>query len=148
MKARMTVALIALVGFFLALYLTLYKIGIMGELACAVGSCERVQSSRYAVVLGVPVAAWGLGFYGLVFSIALAGLQPAYERARIIPRALVALSAWGLLFSAWLTYLELFVIQGICMWCVISALLIVLLAVASGVDLRTSPTERDPLPEG
>lgn len=135
----MAVASIALVGFFLALYLTLYKIGIMGELACAVGSCERVQSSRYAVFLGLPVAAWGLGFYGLTFALALAGLQPAYERARIIPRALVALSGWGLLFSAWLTYLELFVIKGICMWCVISAALVVLLTIASAIDLRTAP---------
>lgn len=143
----MAVALIALVGFFLALYLTLYKIGIMGELACAVGSCERVQSSRYALFAGLPVAAWGLGFYGLVFAIALAGLQPSYERARVIPRALVVLSAWGLLFSAWLTYLELFVIKGICLWCVISAVLIALLTVASIIDLQTSAAERDPVPD-
>jgi uncharacterized membrane protein len=50
--------------------------------------------------------------------------------------ALVALSGWGVLFSAWLTYLELFVIDAICMWCVVSAILVVVIFVISLLDLR------------
>jgi uncharacterized membrane protein len=46
------------------------------------------------------------------------------------------ITGWGVLFSAWLTYLELFVIHAICMWCVISATLMLLLFVTSVVDLR------------
>ena len=56
----MLIALLALVGALIAAYLTLYKVGVIGELVCQVGSCERVNSSRWAVFLGVPVAAWGL----------------------------------------------------------------------------------------
>jgi len=59
----MVVALLALVGLFLSLYLTLYKLGYIVQLTCAVGSCERVQTSRWSVLFGIPVAVWGAGFY-------------------------------------------------------------------------------------
>lgn len=130
----MVIALLALLGALVALYLTLYKIGVIGTLSCNVGSCESVNTSRWAVFLGLPVAAWGLGSYLLLLGLALAGLQGAPSRS--IAWATTALSAWGVLFSAWLTYLELFVIHAICMWCVISATLMLLLFLTSVVDLR------------
>ena len=54
-------ALISLLGLFLGAYLTLYKFGVIGTLACGVSSCEKVQTSRWSVFLGLPVATWGLG---------------------------------------------------------------------------------------
>src|SRR5688572_12230754 len=54
---RMVAAVFSLVGFLLSLYLWLWKIGVMGPIACGSGSCEYVQTSSYAYVLGVPVAA-------------------------------------------------------------------------------------------
>lgn len=133
----MAVALLALVGFFVALYLTLYKVGVIGEMSCAVGSCESVQTSRYAVFLGGPVAAWGLLAYGLLFALAMLGVRERFQQSRSIALALVALSGWGVLFSAWLTYLELFVIDAVCMWCIISAILIALIFIASLIDFRS-----------
>ena len=73
----MLAALIALAGIFVALYLTLYKLGYIGTLACAVGSCETVQTSKWATFLGFPVAAWGVAYYIAVLAISLAGLTPA-----------------------------------------------------------------------
>jgi uncharacterized membrane protein len=91
---------------------------------CAGGGhgCERVQSSSYAKLGGVPVAVLGLGGY---LAIAAALLAPG-ERARL---AAAALAVVGAGFSAYLTYLELFVIDAICQWCVASAVLLTLLAV-------------------
>ncbi|MBA3559017.1 MAG: vitamin K epoxide reductase family protein [Gemmatimonadaceae bacterium] len=137
MKARMVIALLSLVGTFVALYLTLYKIGVIGQLSCSVGSCEAVNTSQWAVFLGLPVAAWGLGAYIVMLCLALAGIQPALEESRAVSWALVAVSSWSLLFSLWLTYLELFVIHAICMYCVISAVIVALLFIASVADLRT-----------
>jgi uncharacterized membrane protein len=145
MSARMAAALLSLVGLLVALYLTLFKLGVIGQLACSgLGSCETVQTSRWAVFLGLPVAAWGAGFYALTLALALAGLQPRWADARSIPLALAALSAWGVAFSAWLTALELFVIHAICLWCVTSAVIVTLLLVASLWDLRSTsaPAER------
>ena len=132
----MAVALLSTVGIFVALYLTLYKLGVLGELTCSVGSCETVQMSRWATLLGLPVAAWGLGAYAGLLTLALVGLQPAFADSRTVSWALVALSGFSVAFSAWLTYLELFVIRAICMWCVISAILMVLILIASVLDLR------------
>jgi uncharacterized membrane protein len=91
---------------------------------CAGGGhgCERVQSSSYAKLGGIPVAVLGLAGY---LAIAGALLAPG-ERARL---AAAALAVTGAGFSAYLTYLELFVIDAICQWCVASAVLLTLLAV-------------------
>jgi uncharacterized membrane protein len=135
---RMVVALLALAGVFLALYLTLYKMGYMGELACATGSCERVQSSRWSVLLGMPVAAWGVGFYAVTFSVAFLGTQERWSESRRVSWILFALTGWGLLFTTYLTWLELFVIRGICLYCVSSATLVVAIFGVSAFDLRTT----------
>lgn len=132
----MIVAALALAGIFIGLYLTLYKLGIIGELTCSVGSCETVNTSKWAVFLGFPVAAWGVFFYVAVFALALVGTSERFEHAKSISLILALWSTVGLLFSAWLTYLELAVIQAICIWCVVSAILVTAIFVLSVADLR------------
>ncbi|HEX7977548.1 MAG TPA: vitamin K epoxide reductase family protein [Gemmatimonadaceae bacterium] len=136
MNKRMLVALVALAGVFVALYLTLYKLGYIGTLACAVGSCETVQTSKWATFLGFPVGAWGVGYYLVVLALGLIGLTPRYSDTRRLSEILVLITGVGLLFSIWLTWLELFVIHAICQWCVISAILATILFILSWLDLR------------
>lgn len=86
------------------------------EPACGLDShgCQTVQSSRYATILSVPVAVLGLAAYaGLLLAALLKGEAGAYLGL------LVALV--GTLFSAYLTYLEVFVIGALCQWCLLSA---------------------------
>ena len=132
----MLAALGALAGMFVALYLTLYKLGYIGTLVCAVGSCETVQTSKWATFLGFPVGAWGVGYYIAVFVISIAGLSAALSESRVVSQVLVGMTGFGVLFSLWLTYLELFVIHAVCQWCVISAMLAMALFVISVLDLR------------
>jgi len=73
MNKRMLVALVALAGVFVALYLTMYKLGYIGTLACAIGSCEKVQTSKWATFLGMPVGMWGVGYYVFVLGMAIVG---------------------------------------------------------------------------
>ena len=136
MTKRMIVATLALAGIFISLYLTLYKIGVIGELSCSIGSCETVNTSKWSRFLGLPVAAWGLLFYLDVFAIALVGTFPRFENERVISIVLVAETVVGVLFSAWLTYLELAVIHAICIWCVASAVIVTLILLVSVADLR------------
>jgi len=82
--------------------------------------CATVAHSRYSHLLGVNVAVIGIGGYAAL----LAAAVLAGERPRL---AGFALAAVGLGFSAYLTYLELFVIDAICQWCVASAVLMTLL---------------------
>ena len=132
----MIVAALALAGIFISVYLTLYKLGAIGVLSCSIGSCETVNTSRWSMFLGLPVAAWGLLFYVDVFIIALLGTTARFEYEPAISVVLVAQAAIGVLFSAWLTYLELGVIHAICIWCVTSAVIVLTILLVSVADLR------------
>src|SRR6185437_11197138 len=99
MTKRMWIALVSLAGLLLGVYLTLYKFGFIGSLACGVTSCETVQTSKWSVFLGLPVATWGAGFYATVLILSIAGLQPSYAESRGLSFALVVLSSWGVLFT-------------------------------------------------
>ena len=79
---RMLVALVALAGVFVALYLTLYKLGYIGTLACAVGSCETVQTSKWATFLGIPGRRVGRGLLPRRPRAGLVGLTPRYADTR------------------------------------------------------------------
>ena len=142
-RRRMAVALVAVPGLFVSLYLLLYKLGIYGSLVCGQGgSCSVVQASSYARFLGVPVAGWGAAWYVAVLGVALWGSHVAGTGADspagggssdsggsgggasglLGPAAvLLALAVGGFLFSAYLTWVELFVIEAICRWCLVSA---------------------------
>lgn len=130
----MIVAALALAGIFVAVYLTLYKLGVFGELSCAVGSCEVVNASRWATFLGLPVAAWGVGYYVVTFGVAMTAVSERWADSVRVAGLLALLGATGFLFSAWLTYLELFVIRAICQWCVVSAVIATMIFVLSALD--------------
>src|SRR3982075_2055118 len=132
----MIVAALALAGIFISLYLTLYKLGVIGELTCSIGSCETVNTSKWSTFLHLPVAAWGLLFYAEVFLISLVGTMRRFENEPLVSILLVADAGIGVLFSAWLTYLELAVIQAICIWCVTSAGIVVAILLVSITDLK------------
>lgn len=136
MTRRQALAFLAVVGILIAFYLTLYKIGVIGVLSCSIGSCETVNTSKWSMLFGIPIAEWGLAAYVALFGLAIAGSTEAREQSVTVARLLVALAGFSVLFSAWLTYLELFVIHAICIWCVTSALLWVVILAVSVADLR------------
>ena len=142
MRHRQAIALLALVGFCIALYLWLYKMGIIGRLQCGTGSCEYVQTSRYGTLLGVPVAFFGVVGYAAILLVGLAGLQPSLLPRRWPTVAAAALAAGGLLFTAYLTYIELFVLHAICRWCVASAVVITLITAVAVPAAVSSPGPR------
>ena len=119
---------LALAGLAVSGYLTWVRYSGGVPLCGGGGGCETVQSSRWSEVAGVSVALLGLAGYGsLLVALVLSG-----EGARAAA-AFLALAGFG--FSGWLTYLELFEIRAICLWCVVSALLMTGLAVIAVVRL-------------
>ena len=141
MTRRMIIAALALGGVGLAAYLSMYKLGMIGTLACTVGQCETVNLSKYATLWGLPVAVWGLGYYVTLFAVALAGTTDRFVDAPWVSHALLALTGWGVLFSTYLTWLELFVINAICMFCVISAILVTVIFLVAILEWRARPRE-------
>ena len=122
MSERCTRALLAalsVAGLLVSAYLTRSHLqGVAPACVGGSGGCEAVQTSRYSQILGIPVAALGLaGYAGLLVSALIKG------EGGIFFGLFVALV--GVLFSAYLTWLELFVIGAVCQWCVVSAVLMV-----------------------
>jgi uncharacterized membrane protein len=112
---------VALAGLGIATYLLAVRV--LGEApACGpLKGCETVAASEYATIAGIPVA-----LFGVLFSVVLLGACLAWWR-RADRRALYAaygLGLAGILAVLYLTYLELFVIEAICVWCVSYALTI------------------------
>ena len=129
-ERRLTAAIAVLgaLGLAIAAYLTWVHYADVESLCFAGGSCEKVQNSKYADVAGVPVALIGLiGYAAILGSLALRG-----EAGRM---ATVFMAVVGAGFSAYLTYLELFVIDAICQWCVASALVMSAIAVVAALRM-------------
>ena len=135
----MIIAALALAGVGLATYLAMYKLGMIGTLACSIGQCETVNLSKWSTLFGVPVAVWGLGFYVALFLVAFLGTTQRFMNAEWISHVMLAMTGWGVLFSGWLTYIELFVINAVCMFCVMSAVLVCVLFVLSLLEWRVRP---------
>jgi uncharacterized membrane protein len=110
---------LAVVGVLISAYLTWTHFAGLTPVCTGSGEgCQTVQSSRYASLLGIPVALLGLVAYGgLVFSVAL------WQEIGIYLGFLISLV--GTLFSIYLTYLEVFVIGALCQWCLASAAIMV-----------------------
>ena len=136
MILRMSAALLSLAGLFISAYLYLYKLGRIGSLACGTGGCETVQWSSWSKIAGLEVALVGvLGYAGLL-GLSLVALQPGLSGRRWPAGVLAGLAGIGVLFAAYLTYLELFVIHAICRWCVASGVVILAIFIVALLDLR------------
>jgi len=144
MRHRQAIALLALVGLFVALYLWLHALGFGGAIKCgASGGCETVQTSQWAVFFGLPVALYGVLGYCAIFVVAIAALRPAALAQRSWNATLAGLGTVGVGFTAYLTYLELFVIHAICRWCVGSAVIITAIWIVSLLSFKSPVTRTD-----
>jgi uncharacterized membrane protein len=119
---------LALLGVAVAFYLTLVHYD-EELLVCGVTSgCKTVQSSKYSELAGTPVALYGLAMYLSLLAFGIARwIRPRFASNATLAAAGIALV--GALYALYLTYVELFVIDAICQWCVISAILTILLCI-------------------
>lgn len=133
---RMIIAILALLGLSVALYMWAYAAGLTGTVLCGVGDCEAVQNSEFARIGGIPVAFFGVLGYLALLAVAMMGLQPGFQGSRAIPASLFWGGMVGVVFSGYLTYLEAFVIHAWCQWCISSALIMVLAFLAAVPELK------------
>jgi uncharacterized membrane protein len=132
---RMSAALLSLAGLFISGYLYLYKIGRIGSLACGTGGCETVQLSSWSRFAGLEVSLIGVFGYAGLLALSLASLQAGETRPWLV-RALAVAAGMGVVFTLYLTYLELFVIHAICRWCVASGAIILTIFGVALLDQR------------
>ncbi|MGN6190139.1 MAG: vitamin K epoxide reductase family protein [Conexibacter sp.] len=125
---------LALAGIGIATYLTYVHYRGLSPICAINEGCEKVQSSRYAKVGGVPVPVIGLvGYVAILASLLVRG-----EAARL---ATAGMALGGFAFSVYLTSLELFQIHAICQWCVGSAIVMTSIAVLATIRALRAPGE-------
>ncbi len=120
-KSYIKPAVIALsvLGLIVSLYLTYLHYSEGQTAFCAEGSqCDEVRQSDFSTILGIPVALFGLLGYALIIVFSIISIS---KKRRWLLLYILALG--GVTFSAYLTYVELFVIKAVCKYCVISALI-------------------------
>jgi uncharacterized membrane protein len=123
---------LALAGLGVALYLTVIEATAKPALCGPIGDCNAVQQSPYALLFGIlPVGVLGAFGFLAIFVVWLWHKVRKDKLAGLAPLALFGMAGFGTLFSVYLTYLELFVIHAVCIWCLSSAVLITLLMLFS-----------------
>ena len=122
---RWLVPLMAVGGLGVAGYLTFIEITPTAAVCGVVGDCSTVQQSAYASVLNIPVGILGIGAYILILMIWLLSREGKFQPwANWLVRDMVLL---GVVFSIYLTFLEPFVIGATCIWCLTSAVVMLML---------------------
>jgi uncharacterized membrane protein len=122
------IAALALLGLAISIYLPWVHYAGIEPVCTGISDCERVQSSSYAELVGIPVAVLGVvGYAAILVSL----------RLRVEVTALLAYLAVA--FSAYLTWAELFRIDAICQWCVASALATLAIAVLATLRALSAP---------
>ena len=122
------IAGLALFGLAISVYLTWVHDAGIEPVCSGISDCERVQSSDYAELVGIPVAVIGIGGYAAI----LASLWMRVEVTALLSYLAVA-------FSGYLTWAELFRIEAICQWCVASAIASLAIAMLATVRALAAP---------
>jgi uncharacterized membrane protein len=126
---------LALIGLVDSIYLSYIKLTNQTASCAVFGDCETVNNSRFAVVGGIPIAVIGAAGYLLILGLLYLD-RPGAGGPEPVRLALFGVTLAGTLYSIYLTYVELFVLQAVCPFCVVSALAMIGLFVLSLIRLR------------
>lgn len=115
----------AAIGEFISLYL--WYTSISGSEIICTTACDEVTKGEYGYMLGIPVSAYGVAFY---FALIVTILNADKVKHFFINRQLALLIAAGVGYTLYLKSLEIFVIGEICLWCLGSAIMMAIIAIA------------------
>jgi uncharacterized membrane protein len=128
----LAIPVLAIIGLIASIYLTYVEVTQINAICGPVGDCNAVQSSSYAKLFGIiPIGLLGALGYIAILATWLWRHFRTDTLARSTGPMLFAMALFGTLFSVYLTYLELFVIHAVCIWCLSSAVIITALLLLS-----------------
>jgi len=129
------IPILAILGLGVAIYLSYVEITAVPAICGPVGDCNTVQQSQYARILGVlPVGLAGVVGYLAILAAWIWGKLRKDQFAEFVPTALFGMTVFGTLYSIYLTYLEIYVIHAVCIWCITSAVVMGVLALVCTPD--------------
>jgi uncharacterized membrane protein len=125
---------LACLGLLDSIYLLIYKLTGNTSMCIGSGGCHDVNFSPYSEIGGIPVSAFGIFAFLVIGGILLLErrLTIAKENG---PLAIFGISLAGVVFTAYLTWLEVYVIHAICPFCVAAATIITLIFILAIIRL-------------
>lgn len=133
-KIRVASMILASLGLLDSIYLTWLKFSGQYAFCGPIGNCESVNSSVYSEIFGIPIALLGAGAYLTIVVLLFLERSGLFWR-EYSPLAIFGISLIGMLYSIYLTYVEIAILREICPYCVISAIILVVLLVLSSIRL-------------
>jgi len=132
---------VSVIGIAISIYMTIFKLTNNNAMCLGNGGCSTVNASRYSEIYDIPVAVFGLvGYFAIVAALFLeARVKIFKEYGNLLA---CGMSLTGVLFTAYLTYLEIYVIKAICPFCVASAVAISLVFIITLIRLVRSETNQ------
>ncbi|HYF29253.1 MAG TPA: vitamin K epoxide reductase family protein [Candidatus Paceibacterota bacterium] len=137
---------LAALGIIDAWYLTLSAFqgaALVCDIGAALDGCNIVAQSPYSKLFGLPLALYGVAFYGLVFALVaalfIATHHPLYQAA-------VVLGVLGLVASLGFLFIQFVLIKALCIYCVFSAVIAALICILSFVLFRKHAPGRQAAP--
>jgi uncharacterized membrane protein/thiol-disulfide isomerase/thioredoxin len=122
------IPVLSLIGCGVAAYMAYVETTQVSAVCGPVGDCNTVQQSAYARLFGVlPIGVLGVLGYIAILVVWLVRRFGRGCPADLAALALLGMTAFGTLFSIYLTFLEPFVIGATCAWCLSSAIIMTLL---------------------
>jgi uncharacterized membrane protein len=122
------IPVLCVIGLAVAGYLAYVETAQVEAVCGPVGDCNTVQQSSYARLFGIlPIGILGVIGYILILLTWIVGREATRQVAAVTRFALLGLTACGVLFSIYLTFLEPFVIGATCAWCLASAIIMTVL---------------------
>lgn len=133
---------LAVIGLGVAGYLAYVEATQTVAVCGPIGDCNTVQNSPYAKLLGLPLGVVGLAGYGVILAGWLWEGRRAWPLADQMPLIVFCAALFSVVFSIYLTYLEIFVIRATCIWCLSSAVIVTLiLLLSTGPMMQASLVE-------
>jgi uncharacterized membrane protein len=130
--AGVLIPILTIIGLGVALYLTYVETQNVVAVCGPVGDCNAVQASPFAELFGfLPVGLLGALGYVAILVLWFVGLRSEGAVGHLAPLAIFGMALFGVLFSIYLTYLELYIIRAVCIWCLTSAVIMSLVLVLS-----------------
>lgn len=127
------ILILAILGFIDATYLTVEFFS-GGNVVCGlIEGCEQVLSSDYSSMFGIPLSLIGVIYY-IIISI-FAFIFSVNRDVKIL-KTILLITSLGFIASIYFVYLQLFVINAICIYCVTSAIITTTLLILSIVSVR------------
>lgn len=134
----------SIIGLLDALYLTWVKLTNHVAFCGTYGGCETVSTSSYASILGIPIAMFGAGAYLVILILLFLENKGQFWKENS-PILVFGITLVGVLYSIYLTYIEIAVLHAICPYCVVSGIAMLVLFILAILRLVRGQAEANPI---